>query len=372
MPKSAELTETVEIKLTKRTLKTLVSNPEKSAAVVHLVYQTDTEPGIERVRKGDKFSYTINGQQASEEDLARIKSLVIPPAWQQVWISPLANGHLQATGLDVKNRKQYKYHPLWNALRNQTKFYHLLEFGKALPAIREQLQHDMRKQGLPLEKVLAAIVSIMQCTCIRIGNSIYEKLYGSFGLTTFKNKHVSISGSELKFAFKGKKGVHHDISLKSKKLANIVKQCKEIPGHELFQYYTEEGEKHSIDSGMVNDYIKEIGRGNFSAKDFRTWAGSLHAIEAFKELGESDTITETKRKIVQALDMVAEQLGNTRTVCKKYYVHPFVIDHYTNKTISKYFEHFNTVACNDNVSLSQEEQILMKMLEDGSTTVVAA
>lgn len=366
------MTSNAEIKLTKRTLRALVSDPVKSAEAVHLIYKPDTGPGITRTRKGTEFHYTQNGKQPSKEDLARIKSLVIPPAWQQVWISPFANGHLQATGLDIKNRKQYKYHPLWNALRNQTKFYHLLDFGKALPVIREHLQADMRRQGLPLEKVLAAIVSIMQCTCIRIGNSMYEKLYGSFGLTTLKNKHVTISGNEVKFAFKGKKGVHHDISLKSKKLVNIVKQCRDIPGHELFQYYSETGERHGVDSGMVNNYIKEISGGNFSAKDFRTWAGSLHAIEAFRELGESNTVAETKSKIVQAVDMVAAQLGNTRTVCKKYYIHPFVIDHYTNKTMSKYFKQMNEVTCTDDTGLSNEEQILMKMLEDGSISVVAA
>ncbi|MDR3679325.1 MAG: DNA topoisomerase IB [Flavipsychrobacter sp.] len=361
-----------EIKLTKRTLKTLVYDPVKSAEAINLIYMPDTVPGIERIQDGASFKYLKDGVRVSDEDMGRIKSLVIPPAWKNVWISPFPNGHLQATGTDIKNRKQYKYHPLWNTLRNHTKFYHLLEFGKALPAMRQQLQKDMQQSGLPLQKVLATIVSIMQCTCIRIGNSIYEKLYGSFGLTTLKDKHVKISGNELKFAFKGKKGVHHDISLKSRKLARIVQQCRDIPGHELFQYYTETGDRHPIDSGMVNNYIKQIGGGNFTAKDFRTWAGSLHAIEAFKELGESNTVTEAKKNIIIALDMVASQLGNTRTVCRKYYVHPFVINHYANNTMSRYFSKFDKITCPNDTGLSPEEHILMQMLEDGGNTVIAA
>jgi len=362
-----------EIKLTKRKLKGLVDDPVKSAAAINLVYVTDTQPGINRIKKGKDFIYIKGTEQIKDEtELLRIKKLVIPPAWEQVWICAVPDGHLQVTGLDTKNRKQYRYHPLWNTLRNHTKFYNLLEFGKALPAIRAHLQKDIAHQGLPLEKVLATVVSLMQCTCIRIGNSMYEKLYGSFGLTTLKDKHVKINGNELKFIFKGKKGVHQDIALKSKKLINIVKQCRDIPGQELFQFYDEEGQKHAIDSGMVNQYIKEISGGHFTAKDFRTWAGTLHALEAFKELGGSDTITETKKKIVAALDMVAEQLGNTRTVCRKYYVHPVIIDHYTNKTIDHYLDKVDTIRCNDQTSLSAEEQVLMQMLEDGGAAIIAA
>lgn len=362
-----------EIKITRRKMKVLFDDAQKSAAAINLTYITDSEPGIIRVLKASTFTYIKDGKEITDEaELLRIKHLVIPPAWQNVWICPLQNGHLQATGLDAKNRKQYRYHPLWNALRNHTKFFHLYEFGKALPAIRSTLQKDLAKHGLPLEKVLATVVSLMQCTCIRIGNSMYEKLYGSFGLTTLKDKHVKINGSSLKFTFKGKKGVHHDVNLKSKKLAHIVKQCRDIPGQELFQYYGEDGNRHAIDSGMVNNYIKEISGGNFTAKDFRTWAGTLHALEAFKELGLAETVTETKKKIVAALDMVAKQLGNTRTVCKKYYVHPSIIDHYTNKTIMKYLDQITNAECGDQVALSAEEQILMKMLGDSGSTVIAA
>lgn len=364
---------TTEIKLTARKINSLVDNPLKSAEAINLVYVTDTQPGISRIRKGKGFVYVKNGKEVTDEDeLLRIKRLVLPPAWEEVWICSLPDGHLQATGLDVKKRKQYKYHPLWNALRNQTKFYHLLAFGNALPAMRAQLQKDISRQGLSLEKVLATIVLLMQCTCIRIGNSMYEKLYGSFGLTTLKDKHVKINGSELKFVFKGKKGVQHNISLRSKKLINIVKQCRDIPGQELFQYYDEQGNRHPVDSGMVNQYITTIGGGHFTAKDFRTWAGSLHALEAFKELGDSSSVTETKHNIVAALDIVAKQLGNTRTVCKKYYVHPAIIEHYTNNTFNRYLDKIKDADCSDKASLSSEEQVLMKMLEDSGVTVIAA
>ena len=362
-----------EITLSKKKLTSLFKDNEKSAAAINLVYVTDMQPGIARKKKGSGFVYLYNGKPVKDEEtIFRIKRLVLPPAWQKVWICANQNGHLQATGLDAKNRKQYKYHPLWNALRNQTKFNHLYEFGKALPAMRKRLQHDLALHGLPLEKVLATVVSVMQCTCIRVGNNQYEKLYGSFGLTTLKDKHVKFNGQTVQFTFTGKKGVHQDIGLKSKRLANIVQQCRDIPGKELFQYYDDKGKRHPIDSGMVNSYIKEISGGDFTAKDFRTWSGTLRAIEAFKEMGHSDTITGTKKNIVAALDAVATQLGNTRTVCKKYYVHPMVIDHYTNNTIDKYLGKPGDVTCDPIKDLSLEEQVMMSMLADTSSAVIAA
>jgi len=361
------------IKLPKKKLASLFKDNVKSAEAVHLTYITDKQPGISRKKKNAQFIYLLNGIPVKDKAiLERIKSLVIPPAWEEVWICPSDHGHLQATGLDVKNRKQYKYHPLWNALRNQTKFLHLYEFGKALPGMRKQLQKDLAKHGLPMEKVLATVVSVMQSTCIRVGNAQYEQLYGSFGLTTLKDKHVTFDGQKAQFTFVGKKGVHQDIGLSSKKLANIVKQCRDIPGKELFQYYDDSGQRHPIDSGMVNNYIREISGGSFTAKDFRTWAGTLHAIEAFKKMGCCDTVTGTKKNIVAALDEVARQLGNTRTVCKKYYVHPMVIDHYTNKTITKYLEQQDSVICAGETELTGAEQVMMRMLEDGGATVIAA
>lgn len=364
--------ETTTITISRRKSKQLVNNSIKSAEAVNLVYVTNDQPGIQRLKKGKGFIYKLNGRTVTDFDtIARIRSLVLPPAWTNVWICPLDNGHLQATGFDVRGRKQYKYHASWNALRNHTKYFHLHDFGKVLPAIRSRLEADLSKQGLPQEKVLALVVSLMQCTCIRIGNSVYEKLNGSFGLTTLKDQHVSISGSGMKFSFKGKKGVYHNISLKSRKLAKLVQACKDIPGKELFQYYNENGDRKCIDSGMVNSYIKAISGGNFTAKDFRTWAGSLHALSVFKTLGKPETVTETKKKIVEGLDLVAKRLGNTRTICKKYYVHPAILELYADKGLQKYFTRYNATDCTTvGTELSEEENILMAILEGYSHATI--
>jgi DNA topoisomerase-1 len=359
-----------KIKITGRKLKAIVNDTVKSAEIINLNYVSDGTPGIERVKKGTGFAYLLDGAPIKDRDtLSRIRGLVIPPAWQKVWICSDPNGHLQVTGIDALGRKQYKYHPLWNTLRNQTKFYRLLDFGKALPAIRAQVAKDLSLAGLPQRKVLAAIVMLMQSTCIRIGSSMYEKLYGSYGLTTLKNKHVSINGTEIQFSFKGKKGVYHDIKLRSRKLANIVKQCREIPGKELFQYLDENGDRKPVESGMVNAYIKEISAGSFSAKDFRTWAGTVHALEAFHELGVAETQTQAQKNVVAALDMVAKQLGNTRTVCKKYYVHPIVTDTYIEGGLAKFFEEVEEAK--DSL-LSLEEEILMRLLAKNTSALIAA
>lgn len=353
------------INLPKRKIGSIVKNPAKTAEAVNLVYINNTDVGILRLKDGSNFKYVyLNKKVRDKTTLQRIKSLVIPPAWEDVWICALENGHLQATGVDVKKRKQYRYHALWNSLRNQTKFYRLNDFGKALPAIRLQLEKDIALPGLPLEKVLATVVSLMERTNIRVGNCFYEKLYGSFGLTTFKDKHVTINGHQLRFSFKGKKGVCHDISIKSKRLANIVKKCRDIPGKELFQYINENGEHKTIDSGMVNEYIKKISGGDFTAKDFRTWAGTVQALMAFKEMGLSETQTESKKKIVSALDTVSKLLGNTRTVCKKYYVHPVIISLYENKSLEKYTTELDDIENDDNkTDLTREEKVLMKIFE---------
>jgi DNA topoisomerase-1 len=362
-----------QIKLSKKKLVSLFSDHVKSAEAINLVYVSDKEPGIVRISKRGTFSYLYSKTKITDANtLTRIKSLVLPPAWRHVWICQKENGHLQATGIDGKNRKQYKYHPLWNTLRNHTKFYHLYHFGKALPMIRKQIACDLNKPGLPLQKVLAAVVSVMQHTCTRIGSSQYEQLYGSFGLTTLKDNHVSLNEGSLRFSFIGKKGVHQDITLKNKRLVNIVKQCRDIPGKELFQYYDDQGLRHPIDSGMLNGYIKQISGGQFTAKDFRTWEGTLHAIEAFKGLGGCDTVTGIRKNIVTALDMVAKKLGNTRAVCKKYYVHPIVIDHYTNNTISRYLEKMSAHECEGQTGLNNAEQVLMRMLKKEGRVVIAA
>ncbi|MCD6065830.1 MAG: topoisomerase [Bacteroidetes bacterium] len=358
---------TTEIKLSARKINSILKDGAKSAEAVNLVYVKDADPGIQRVKKGPDFSYVLKNRKInSKKELERIKKLVIPPAWENVWICLLENGHLQATGVDIKRRKQYRYHPLWNSLRNHTKFYRLFEFGTILPKIRQQVEKDLSLPGLPPEKVLALVVSLMERTNIRIGNNLYEKLYGSYGLTTMKDKHVKFSGSGVQFTFKGKKGIQHTISIKNKRFANLVKKCRDIPGKELFQYVDENKKHRSIDSGMVNEYIKKISAGDFSAKDFRTWSGTIHSLLAFKSLGCAETQTETKRKVVEALDMVAKQLGNTRTVCKKYYVHPAIISLFEDKRLENYFTELEKTATDTKAGLTTEEKVLMKILKKES------
>ena len=352
------------IKISKKKIESIVNDPVKTAKAVHLIYVTDKMPGIVRRNREDEFQYFFNDKKLKDdEELLRIKHLVIPPAWQNVWICPDENGHLQATGFDAMNRKQYRYHVLWNKFRNQTKFFRLLEFGKVLPNIRLQIEKDLSLPGLPLNKVLAAVISLMERTHIRIGNSFYEKLYGSFGLTTLKDKHVKFKGPSVKFTFIGKKGVAHEISLKNKKLTNIVKKCRDIPGKELFQYYDGDGQRRSIGSGMVNEYIRSISGGDFTAKDFRTWAGTIKAFLALKAVGCCETQTETKRRIVEALDIVSKHLGNTRTVCKKYYVHPLILSMYESKELEKYMNELNDILVDDQkADLTPEEKIVMNIL----------
>jgi len=352
-------------KVSKKKLKSIINDEEKTARAANLVYVTDKEPGIERQKNGDKFEYYYKGEKIKDdEELLRIKHLVIPPAWTKVWICKKENGHLQATGFDTKNRKQYKYHHHWNSLRNHTKFYRLIDFGNTLPEIRLQLEKDINMPGLPLRKVLAAVVSLMERTNIRVGNSFYEKNYGSFGLTTLKDKHVKFNGNAVSFAFVGKKGISHNITLKNKKLAGIIKKCRDVPGKELFQFYDEEGNSRPIDSGLVNNYIREISNADFTAKDFRTWAGTIQAFLALRSIGCCDTQAETKRRIVAALDIVSEQLGNTRNVCKKYYVHPLILSLYESKKLDKYIGELDEIENNNNKpGLSPEEKVVMKILQ---------
>lgn len=345
----------------------IMKDPEASARAVNLIYTSDAESaGIIRKKRGKKFSYFKDGEKIKDKDeIKRINGLVIPPAWENVWICALDNGHLQATGFDIKKRKQYRYHPLWSALRNHTKFYRMLQFGYALPQIRLQIEQDLALRNFEKRKILALIVSLMQKTNIRIGNNAYEKLYGSFGLTTLKNKHIKIKGQKITFSFKGKKGIMHHVDLKSKRLARLVQKCKEIPGKELFQFYDDEGNHHSIDSGMVNDYIKEISGEDFTAKDFRTWSGTVNALIAFKEIGYAETHTEYKKKVKEALEIVASHLGNTSTVCRKYYVHPLVINLYENNSIKKYLDELEQIEENDGkAGLTHEEKLVLKILEN--------
>ena len=357
MPASSDTT-----KLSPKKISALLNDPEKSARAIHLMYVHDKQPGISRVKQGKSFCYYLGKKKLQDKKtLERIKNLVIPPAWTEVWICSKDNGHLQATGFDALKRKQYRYHNRWNSFRNQTKFFRLYAFGKTIPAIRKQLKKDLAKPGLPVEKVLAAVIYLMEQTSIRVGNSAYEKLYGSFGLTTLKDKHTTIRGENIQFIFKGKKGVAHNISLKRKKLAKIIKQCRDIPGKVLFQYYDQDGNHRAIDSGMVNDYLKSITGQDFTTKDFRTWIGTVKAISAFKELEATATKAAIKQNMIAVLDSVAAHLGNTRTVCKKYYVHPVIIELYE---CNKLHDHFQRAIKSTikKLSLTNDEKLLMSIL----------
>lgn len=336
------------------------SDPKSTAKAVGLRYAAYSEKGFYRTKSGDKFVYSDeNHKKVSDADvLERIKKLVIPPAWENVWISPYENGHLQVTGTDVKGRRQYRYHANWNKIRNQSKFFRLRRFADVIPQIREQVDKDLNRKGLPFEKVVALVVRLIEMTNIRIGNDAYKKLYGSFGLTTLRDKHVSFTSDNINFVFVGKKGVHHKISLKSKKMANLVKKCKDIPGQELFQYYDDNGQHHTIGSADINCYLKEITNDDFTAKDFRCWAGSVNALKAFQEADAPKNQTESKHKIIEVLDEVASKLGNTRTVCKKYYVHPTVIAAYEKGTIWKY------KPGTSKSKLNPEEKTLVNLLQN--------
>lgn len=338
----------------------------KAARVADLVYVSDKDPGITRVKKGKSFTYLLGDKPVTDKVvLERIKKLAIPPAWTGVWICKNESGHIQATGFDLRNRKQYRYHTQWHALRAQTKFHHLYEFGKRLPYLRLQVEEDLAKKELCEEKVLATVISLMERTSIRVGNNDYEKLYGSYGLTTLKDRHVKVAGDKLLFSFKGKKGIDHDIELKNRLLAKTVQACRDIPGKELFQYYDAEGAKKPIDSGMVNRYIKETSGGDFSAKDFRTWSGTLNILRAFKVLGPAATETESKKNIICALDEVSKKLGNTRTVCKKYYVHPGIIQLYEKNSLHQYLNELDEIEKPDHLTgLTSEERVLMKILSE--------
>jgi DNA topoisomerase I len=336
----------------------------QAAETVHLVYITGNREGILRHKKGKEFSYLYKGKIIRDkEQLLRIKRLAIPPSWSDVWICASSAGHIQATGLDLNGRKQYRYHTSWNTLRNETKFHRMIDFGKALPLLRKKTHKDISGVNLTAEKVLATTIRLMEETCIRIGNNGYEKLYGSYGLTTLKDKHVSFHDNKAIFCFTGKKGIEHRITLKNKKLAGIIKQCKDIPGKELFQYYEDDGSKRTIDSGMVNNYIKEATRGDFSAKDFRTWAGSLQALECFCAIGEAMDTKEVRKKVVSVLDDVSARLGNTRNVCKKYYVHPLLIRLYEENKLPGSILQVNGRESSTKWGLSKSEKMLMKLLQ---------
>ncbi len=342
-------------------------DPEESARAAGLRYVTDARPGIARKKHGSHFRYTgPDGKAVSDQTtLGRIKSLVIPPAWQNVWICPLANGHLQATGRDAKGRKQSRYHPRWREVRDETKYERMMHFADALPLIRERIQHDLALPGLPRKKVLATIVSLMEATHIRVGNEEYARENKSYGLTTMRNKHVEVEGSKITFTFQGKSRVHHTINLKDRRLAAIVKRCADIPGYELFQYLDAEGERHSVDSSDVNGYLQEIAEQHFTAKDFRTWAGSVLAYDLLRAFEPFESATQAKKNVVQAIAAVAKRLGNTPSVCRKCYVHPAVLESYLGgMTAREAKEKLEEEIAEHAFALRQEEVVLRELLRE--------
>ena len=266
-------------------------------------------------------------------ELRRIASLVIPPAWTEVWICPSANGHLQAVGRDARGRKQYRYHPWYRQVRDQTKFGRMLAFGAALDKIRKQVDEDLRLPGHPQRKVVAAVVRLLESTCMRVGNDEYTRTNESFGLTTLLDQHVNVSGARMRFKFRGKSGQDQDIEISDPRIAKIVKTCRDIPGQELFQYLDDDGSRCRIDSLDVNEYLRDITQEDFTAKDFRTWGGTGLAAIAFEELGPFETQSGSKKNVVAAIKMVASKLGNRPATCRKYYVHPAVIEAYTSGTL---------------------------------------
>lgn len=306
------------------------SDPPAAARAAGLRYVHDDRPGIRREAVKDGFRYLdARGEPVTDEAmLARIKRLVVPPAWTEVWICPQANGHLQATGRDARGRKQYRYHPRWREARDEVKYERMLKFGQALPAIRAEVDRALRLPGLPREKVLATIVYLLEATMMRVGNEEYARTNKSFGLTTLRNRHARVDGSDVEFSFRGKSGVYHKVKVHDRRLARIVARSRDLPGQELFQYVDEDGETHAIDSSDVNEYLRAIGGEDYTAKDFRTWSGTVLAALALQEFEKFDSEAQAKKNIVRAIESVAEKLGNTPSICRKCYVHPAVLDAY--------------------------------------------
>jgi DNA topoisomerase-1 len=313
-------------------------DPLAAAEAAHLRYVNDAQPGIRRLRAGRGFRYLgVDGAPVREiATLRRIRALAIPPAWRDVWICPLAHGHLQAVGRDARRRKQYRYHPRWRAVRDETKYARLVEFARALPRIRTRVQTDLARHGLTREKVLATVVRLLETTAIRVGNEAYVRQNGSFGLTTLRSRHVTVRGSQLCFEFRGKGGKRHRVKVSDRRIAGIVRRCQDLPGQELFQYRDESGHNETIDSSDINEYLREIGGGTFTAKDFRTWIGTVLAtrILAEREQGQgAHTRTAQRRHVREAIAQVSAQLGNTPAICRKCYVHPFVIEAYLQRQL---------------------------------------
>ena len=333
----------------------------QSAKAARLRYVTDGTPGYRRSKNSKGFVYTApDGKRIRDpEELRRFKFLAIPPAWRDVWICPLAHGHLQATGRDAKGRKQHRYHPRWREVRDETKYDRMLQFAKKLPAIRRQVERDLALSGLPRAKVLATVVRLLETSMIRVGNEEYARQNHSFGLATLRNRHVNVSGSQIQFEFRGKSGVQHAVDLNDRRLARIIKQCQDLPGHELFQYLGADGERFTIDSGDVNEYLRAIAGDDFSSKDFRTWAGTVLAARSLLQLHGADGAAPSNANVTRAIESVAKKLGNTKAVCRKCYIHPAVIEAYKNGSFQLHLKGVKTGSPGD---LKREEAAVLALL----------
>lgn len=332
-----------------------------------LHYTTDNTPGITRVRRGKGFSYhrpdgtLLRGRK----DLARIKALAIPPAWTEVWICPDPQGHLQATGRDDRNRKQRRYHPRWREVRDEEKYDHVIGFAEALPRIRQQVDADLRRHGVPREKVLAAVVRLLETTLIRVGNEASAANDDSYGLTTLRRKHVDIDGNQLRFRFTGKSGKQWDLSIADRRIARVVRQCSDLPGYEIFKYEDDDGNLIDVTSTDVNAYLKDIVGGDYTARDFRTWAGTVLAATALEACDAAATSTEAQRQVVRAIEQVARDLGNTPAVCRACYVHPSILDAHLDGVLAERLHEAITSAVQKRYPhMSPEEVRVLTMLRD--------
>jgi DNA topoisomerase-1 len=337
-----------------------------AAKTAGLRYVHDDQPGIARRKRGQHFHYLdADGRAVTDiETLARIKSLVIPPAWVDVWICRQPLGHLQATGRDARGRKQYRYHPRWRALRDESKYERMLSFGKALPSIRGAVDAALRQPGLPREKVLATIVYLLEATMMRIGNQEYARDNKSFGLTTLRERHVRLDGSKVRFHFRGKSGVNHEVEVQDRRLANIIRRTLDLPGQDLFQYIDDDGNPHTVGSADVNEYLQAIAGEDYTAKDFRTWSGTVLAAVALLEYEKFDSEAQAKKNVVQAIESVAKKLGNTPTICRKCYVHPAVIESYLDGTMLKALRRRARQQLQEEVhSLHPEEAAVLALLQ---------
>jgi DNA topoisomerase I len=345
----------------------LIPDPQESAEAAGLRYVSDEMPGITRKRAGKGFAFFgPRGDLIRDpKTIERIKKLVIPPAWTNVWICPHPRGHIQATARDAKGRKQYRYHDKWREVRDETKYSKLLAFARKLPEIRERIDRDMRKHGLPREKVLATVVRLLETGMIRVGNSEYKKTNESFGLTTIHNEHVEVTGETLRFQFRGKGGKQIEVDYRDRRAAGVVKRCQELPGQELFEYIDESGQTRDVTSEDVNAYIQEIAGEEFTAKDFRTWAGTVHAIAALREFEPAESQTQIKRNVVQAIKRVAHHLGNTVAISRKCYIHPAAIEAYMTGDLHERLKAEEELAAHCS-GLNPEEIAALALLQAGA------